>query len=298
MHYEISYLTVVRLDLELYGELWKRGHPKKAVELPGGAMLILAPDLPSPLQGIVGGKVYRSAARWFWFNSATDPQQVVYGDGTMQRSPERVGSPPFTWIAVKATVERVGERYLLEALRSDREKDGAERLLYANMFMGQQEAGGHIFAGMSIASIKDRVAGRVENLANLENRPEWISLSPQCRVMFVMSNHNELEKGLAIDHRRELLSDRGVWRGADGSRPGEPEVMYSANAIRQPEPNKGWDALTVAMPILQTVHAVDIDGQVCDGIAAPQGTAHILIDVQGHDLETVFPSGSVLIFGD
>jgi hypothetical protein len=284
-HFETSYLTTVIMDLNnplLSTIRWAHGRPHKSLALPDGSLVILAPKWPFEWQGFPSGTKYVSRGRWFWLDSAEAPQQIIYGDSATQRSPRRLGAAPFTWIDVSATIERVSEIFLSEALRNDSRPDAADRLAYSSLYGGSLKPSGILFEEFAITPMFGPDSPAAEQVERLKGVSGWIAASEDCRIKPVFRRDPSAVQLTVHSERIGLLREAATWTGDGGPRPGEPAVMYSTGKLVEGT----ISALFPGPPALKMVHSVRLDGQICSGIELPTDAVAEIIQ---------FPNGKLIL---
>jgi hypothetical protein len=230
-HVETSYLTAVRAGLGNFIEVslirWMHERDKASVILPDGSLIILRPEWPYEWREFTSGEKNVSRGRWLWLDSPETPRQIVYGDGATHRSSRRLSPPQFTWLEITATIERVSERFLPQALWSDRSRDVADKLQVSPMG-GLLNYSGTLFADVGVIPIIDSAGGT--KIEELKSAPDWLGGSGDCRVKPIRQTDIRSLDGLVARNREQgLLFTDGIWSANGGPYPGEPVVMYSTN---------------------------------------------------------------------
>ena len=314
---ETSYLTTVHKELGNFIEIslfrYTHSRGRKSFPLPDGSLVLLSPVWPQEWESFEEGKSYPSAARWFWQDSSQRPTQIVYGDGGARHLLKRSAPAPFPWLDVTATVERLDQSHLREALRADAVRDDQDKLEYSNLFGGTSKFHGTVFISLDILDVLPFVSARTE-IEQLKNSSGWIAASGGCRFKpvqrgdpeyseLVPSAHDAWKSGLTkYAYRATLLREGTGWSGDDGPRVGEPVVMYSTG--KHVDTITGQDELAGSSSIaafgssaIQMVHAVQWDGLACTGIEPPQGSQNLLLQFSDGRLSLITPSDAFAVLG-
>ena len=292
--FEISYLTSMRIgfcDLDQCIIRWNPGRARFATPLPDGSLLISGAEWPFAWQQIRFGVKYPSQGRWMWMNRQKAPTQIVYADGAARLSPDHIGRPPFPWMVVSATIERVSEFSLIQAVVADGQPDQSADIVSSSAFGIHLADTGHLFGGIEAGPVEG------DHLQDLLKLPEWTNLADGCRVLpRRMGIKLSADRGMVIKKgmRRVLLHHDDLWTDRDAVHPGEAFISYSAG---KPMPF-GNVILFYVRSVLREVHGLEFNGGKCTGIDLPADSYGAYVDFGDGAVVTLVPSLGFVVLRD
>jgi hypothetical protein len=278
------------LEISLFR--YSHGRDKFSLKLPDGSEVLLSPEWPPEWQGFDTGRTYKSAARWLWKDSSKQPTEIVFGLASMMHGQPRTAPAPFTWLDITATIARVDEARLPEAVRSDGTPDKDDNVQYSNWLGGNLNYRGTLFTSFVISPVATSDQTR---LKKLESSSGWIAASENCQFKSVSGEDDDLLAGLtSYKDRVGLLRVGTSWVADGGPRPGEPIILYSTGRQVQGRDNAFSVAPFESMAI-DMVHAVKLDGADCAGINVPANSQSLMIQFGNGRLALIEPSNSIAI---
>jgi hypothetical protein len=292
-HYDLNYLTLMRIGLCHHEEsfsCWEPGRDRLVVPLADGSQVILRPEWPFAGQKFQSGKEYASQGRWMWLNKPKEPTQIVYADGAAKLSPDRSDRPPFTWIVVNATIERISELSLIQALSADGQPDGSVDVLNSQLFGVRRADTGYLFGGIEVIPLQG------EGLVHIKKLAEWVDLPDGCRIHARRVVH-ELPPNTELvsepSQRRMLLRHDGLWSDDGAPRVGEVFVVYPAG---RPQPSGGVPFYVRS--VLQEVKSLEFEGRKCTGIRLPADSFGAFVDWGDGRIVSFGPSLGFVVLRD
>lgn len=298
--FETSYLTIVRKGLgnpEISWVRYAHSRDRTSFKLPDGSLVLLRPEWPWESQGFDLGKKYMLAARWFWQDSVHQPKQIVYGDSATKHLAPRSVPAPFTWLDVTATIERLDQTYLSEALQADTVHDDDDKIEFSSMLGGAWNFQGTLFTSLVIVPL-----GGVDltEIKQLKGSPGWIAASNHCRFRPMQpADAGKLLRLTNWTDRIGMLRDETGWSPDGGPHPGEPSVLYSTERKVTAQTNSnGFSALPSRSFAIDMVQAVKWSGTVCSGIEPPDGSQNLLLQFGDGTLALIVPSDILAVLSD
>jgi hypothetical protein len=232
------------------------------------------------------GKIYSSAARWFWQDSVHQPRQIVYGDGATKHLATRSVPAPFTWLDVTAIIERLDQTYLSEALQADTVHDDDDKIEYSNTLGGPSNSHGTLFTSLVLQPLSP-VGIKIEQP---KSSPGWIAASNNCRFMPLQPAASTWLRRIGYADRVGLLYDGTSWSAYGGPIPGEPQVVYST----EKQVESQFQSLSSLFKDM--VNTVRWNGVSCSGIKLPDGSNNLLIQFSNGRLAVLLLSETYVIF--
>lgn len=276
---------------------WTPGRYWKALSMQDDSVFILMPQWPFDWETFPTGFTYRSRGRWMWFDHPS-PSEIVMGDGASELTRTQAETAPFPWIRLTATIERVSELYLPEAVLEDFRPDVGDKIISANGWGGPLAASGRLFAGIEFAPLRVEGLPDDSGTAAIRNFAEWQTLDGGCRITVGEPRKPLGPKGTIRDHVREhlLLRDDNGWTAENGPHPSQAFVMYPAGKPGRPTGNSGFAVTEYASAVMQTLHTFRIGQRICSGIKIPEGSTSAFIDSGDSEVFGLWPSlGFVLL---
>lgn len=288
--YEVSSVTLVAprfCKFCFFGYHWAPGRYTMAVSLPDGRLMIAEPLwLAVNYARLRDGEMISGCARWFWFDDASNPMEIVAGYGGPCLGTEHSASAPFMLAMVQTAIQRVGVIHLIEAIVADLQSSEADRVVRENPIVPQMAIStSRFFAGIQVAPLAH------ESLKRIQDADDWSSAGGSCRILFVKTAGQYLTQWGGVwrtAQSRYLILQNGLWSATTGPHRREAAIMYPTTA-RSPDDSFGPSQLfQFAGQLLHEIHDVEANGKVCKIGEWPPGSPGAFLD---------FGEGEVFGFG-